>query len=206
MNPIYGLTESGDYWTETLRTHHIKLNMISTPGDLSRFFKRISNRLLGISCSNVDGILRACTHQLFEDSKTSTRQNFQSKDPESPPIEFAGLLISREKHSRRVSQRKYIKRLKPLTVTATSDDIRSIHIKISWVFNNRPNICASVANISQVTKKNFDLNVYKLQNNTICRLKESSKPGLNFPRLVLMSLYLLLYSDASINSLSNQRS
>lgn len=46
--PIYGLTESGDYWDETLLKQQIEdLGMNATTGDHSLFFTRLSNRLVG---------------------------------------------------------------------------------------------------------------------------------------------------------------
>jgi hypothetical protein len=70
MLPLYGITESGDYWGETLTDHHINdLNMTQTKQDVSFFFKHDAGKLVGLSGAFVDDLVRAGTLQF----KTSSQ-------------------------------------------------------------------------------------------------------------------------------------
>lgn len=66
-------------------------------------------------------------------------------------------------------------------------------------------VCAVVAFFSQVTEKTFNPHIHELVNKIIRHLNSSSKLGLKFPQPELNSLYLLVYSDASINSSHDHR-
>lgn len=72
--------------------------------------------------------------------------------------------------------------------------------KLSWVCSTRPDICVAVALLSQVTEKTFSPEIFELGNMVIRRLKKTPNLGLHFPKLNLGTLFLLAYSDASINS------
>lgn len=206
MKPIYGLTDSGDYWHETFRNHQERdLEMNKTIGDSSLFFKRISNRLVGLSGSYVDDILRAGTPSFLSDSMKITSSKFNTKEPEKTPLEFTGLLISGDSNKRKTSHERYIERLEYLPESATYEDIRSARAKLSWVCNTRPDICAAVSILSQVTDKTFENTTYKLVNKVIKHLKATPNLGLVFPKLDIASVYLLVYSDAATNSGSDYK-
>lgn len=94
VKPIYGLTKSRVYWNETLRLHHVKnLNMSATAGDHFLLFKRVANRLVGLSGSYVDDILRAGTPSFLKESYSSTSSRFQTKPAEATPFDFTGLRV-----------------------------------------------------------------------------------------------------------------
>jgi hypothetical protein len=82
--PLYGLSESGDYWGETLTDHHLNgLQFEKAPIDLSLFFKRIGRRLVGLSGTCVDGLLRAAHPDVRVFLEDSIRKDFYSKDSQS---------------------------------------------------------------------------------------------------------------------------
>lgn len=206
IQPIYCLSESGDYYHETLRAHQENdLSITSSTGDHSLFFKLISNRLVGLSASYVDDILRAGTHEFNSFSLSSTCGRFSTKESEKTPFEFTYLLESGERNLRLTSHEQYIERLESLTSSVTYEDMRSTRAKLSWVFNTRPDICAAVSHLSQIAEKSFDENIYMLANKVINRLKNTLSLRLCFPKLDLKSVYLLVYSDASANDTSDQR-
>ena len=52
IKPLYGLTESGDYWAETNAKFHIlELLMEQSTGDFSLFFTTAMDKLISISGS-----------------------------------------------------------------------------------------------------------------------------------------------------------
>ena len=65
INPLYGLSESGDYWGSTSCRHHIlDLGMRQTSGGLSLYCRRKGGKLIGLSGVRVDDTLR-CGDQKF---------------------------------------------------------------------------------------------------------------------------------------------
>lgn len=56
--PLYGLTDSGDYWNHTMNLHLLEdLEMTPTTGNLSLFFNRSNGRWWGVIRSYVDDTL-----------------------------------------------------------------------------------------------------------------------------------------------------
>jgi hypothetical protein len=75
--PLYGLSESGDYWGETLTDHHLTgIQFEQSPIDLSLFFKRIGRRLVGLSRTYVDDLLRAAHSDVRKFLEESFRKDF----------------------------------------------------------------------------------------------------------------------------------
>jgi Reverse transcriptase (RNA-dependent DNA polymerase) len=47
--PLYGLSEAGDYWSETLMQHHLHdLRFQQSQTDCCLFFKKLGSRLVGL--------------------------------------------------------------------------------------------------------------------------------------------------------------
>jgi hypothetical protein len=58
IKPLYGLSDAGDYWAETLVQHHIRaLRMSQATADFSLFFRVIAGELEGLSGTHVDDLL-----------------------------------------------------------------------------------------------------------------------------------------------------
>lgn len=74
--PLYGPTDAGDYWHNTL-VKHLKwdLRMSSTTGDLSHYVKKKRGRLMGIRGAYVDDTLSAADI-LFDEESNLTEQKF----------------------------------------------------------------------------------------------------------------------------------
>lgn len=77
IKPLYGLTESGDYWAETNSKFHIhNLLMEHSTGDFSLFFRTIMDKLVSISGSYVDDILQAGTEAEKERLQKEFKEQF----------------------------------------------------------------------------------------------------------------------------------
>lgn len=201
VKPLYGLTDAGDYWGQTLTDHHTKeLKMEQATGDFSLFFKRIAGKLTGISGTYVDDILRTGTKQFEEEATRTTGTSFDSKNPETPPLSFTGLRITENEDGRRLSQSAYISKLQLLPAAADFEMFRSTRAKLAWVVNSRPDIACAVAFASQVTSKTFEKHSQKTLNKIIKYLRSTKDLCLHFPKIHEGSLQLVVYSDASFNN------
>lgn len=167
-------------------------------GNHSFAFAKINERLLRLSGTCVDDILRAGIDSFLNKSLTSTQKMFESKAPEKLLFLFTWLQISGSETLRKISHEMYTKKLQPLYITATFEYICSSRSKPSRVCSTRPDICASVSLLPQVTEKIFDTNTFKLVNKVILHLKKTSTLGLLFPKLNLEYLCLSMYSDTSM--------
>ena len=82
VKPLYGLSDAGDYWGQTLTDHHTKeLNMEQATGDFSLIFKRMMNKLIGLSGTYVDDIIRTGDDRFREESTRSTQNKFDTIPP-----------------------------------------------------------------------------------------------------------------------------
>ena len=198
IKPLYGLSDSGDYWDETLRIHHLEnLKMKQSTGDLSLFFKRLGNKLVGISGSYVDDLLGTGTKSLNDSSTIETNQTFETKDQTKNEIKFTGLSINGKNKTKSISQSEYIRNIELLPKTTTFDLFRSMRAKLNWISNSRPDISCAVSMASAVTEKLFNESKVKNLNSVIKHLKKTENMKLKFPPLDQETLKIVVYSDAS---------
>jgi len=95
VKPLYGLSDAGDYWGETIKEHHLQeLNMEQSSGDFSLFVKRIADGLVGLSGTYVDDIMRAGTVRFETDITKNTSKPFDTKVTRKAPFTFTGLQVS----------------------------------------------------------------------------------------------------------------
>lgn len=93
LKPVYGLSDSRDYWHSTFSNHLVQdLGMISTTGDLSLFFKVIEGKLRVMTGAYVDDTI-GTGNEAFEKKSELTGGRFQSKDREIVNFQFAGIQI-----------------------------------------------------------------------------------------------------------------
>jgi len=91
--PLYGLSDSGDYWNYTMSKHLEKdLNMTPTVGDMSLFSKCIDNKLAGLIGTYVDDSL-ICGNKEFEDLSKITLAKFESRERDYDNTKFAGFQV-----------------------------------------------------------------------------------------------------------------
>lgn len=95
LKPLYGLSDSGDYWHETFSSHFVEeLAMKPTCGDLSLFFKTVEEKLKGISGAYVDDTVGTGDVDSEKESG-STRERFQSKARETDNFQLTGIQIEK---------------------------------------------------------------------------------------------------------------
>ena len=86
---LYGLSDTGDYWGQTLNEHHPKdIDMEQVSRDFSLFFKRVPNRLVGLSETFVNGIIRNGDWTFEKESSEITDHVFDAKPLETPTHAF----------------------------------------------------------------------------------------------------------------------
>jgi hypothetical protein len=62
LKPLHVLSVSGDYWAKTLSYFHTQqLRFEQATSEFSCFFRRVPNKLIGLSSSFVDDWIQACT-------------------------------------------------------------------------------------------------------------------------------------------------
>jgi Reverse transcriptase (RNA-dependent DNA polymerase) len=199
--PLYGLTEGGDYWRETLTKHHTDdLKMKQTKGDFSLFFKHVANRLVGLSGSFVDDLVRAGTLNFKTQSNATTQSRFDIKPPTENDFTFIGIEIHSRKGNKRMSQASYVDRLTFVQQRCKFEDICTVRAKLAWAVHTRPDISYSVSRLALTTASSFDAHTVVFANKVIRHLKLNPKLALRYPELDKTTLRLLAYSDASLHN------
>jgi hypothetical protein len=62
MKSLYGLCDSGDYWSKTLSDHlQNDFDIKSTTGDPVMFYKAVNDKIAGVTSAHVDDLLMAGT-------------------------------------------------------------------------------------------------------------------------------------------------
>jgi hypothetical protein len=96
IKPLYGLSDSGDYWAETLVQHHLRdLRTSQATADFSLFFRIVAGELAGLSGTHVDDLLQAGTPKFRLAALKKTADSFDVKEPEKIPLTFTGIEIGR---------------------------------------------------------------------------------------------------------------
>jgi transposase InsO family protein len=199
--PLYGITESGDYWGETLTEHHIKdQQMTQTKQDFSLFFKHVGETLVGLSGAFVDDLIRAGTLHFKENSQETTENRFDIKPPITNEFTFAGFDIETKADHRKISQNDYIRRLKLVPSTCDFESFRTVRAKLQWASHTRPDIAFAASRLAQVTSQSFCAETLHLSNKAIKHLKANPELALRYPRLDKSTLRLLAYTDASLHN------
>jgi Reverse transcriptase (RNA-dependent DNA polymerase) len=79
VKPLYGLSDAGEYWGQTLNDHHTQeLKMAQSTGYFSLFYKRLMSGLTGLSGTYVDDIIRAGDGAFREESTKLTDETFDT--------------------------------------------------------------------------------------------------------------------------------
>jgi Reverse transcriptase (RNA-dependent DNA polymerase) len=211
--PLYGLSESGDYWSQTLTDHHLtRIKFEQSPIDFSFFFKRIWKRLTGLSGSYVDDLLRASHPDVREYLENSIRSCFDCKESKTIGIgqqsqTFIVLDLIRPDEGFTASMRTNIARLSELAADAQFNEYHRTRATLLWICNSRPDICVFVLQCSSISSEKFTTKDIRAINDRVRYLKKTNNEvGLTFPTLDPSSLHLLVYADASFGTRGDKSS
>lgn len=208
IRPLYGLSDSGDYWYETLTQCHIsRLRMKQSTGDFALLFRRIADKLVGLSGSYVDDILQAGTTQEKKRIIMEMERKFDIKQPEQDNFEYTGIQCDTSNpRLRRLSQYHYISRLQALKKYDSFTTFRSMRARLAWVTHTRPDITCAVFKAAQITSGHHNSGCNLFLNRILRYLKRTPQISLQFHKLDLHSIQLRVYSDASFNDHDDNKS
>lgn len=204
MKPLYGLCDSGDRWHHTLRHHHLSdMQMEPLTTDPSLYFRRIGDRLVGLSGVYVDDLLRCGTPEFFQLSK-ATGNIFDSTPETRQKAKFAGVTIHQTQNVIEADMNEYIAKLSVPTEQSWKSFI-SFRAKLAWLTYCRPDICANIAKLAQVTEKQFENEpeVHFESMRKATQQLRNFRYKLRYQDLDQESLYIRTYADASFGTNSD---
>lgn len=167
--PLYGLTESGNYWCETFGSFHLHdLRMSQAIGDFSLFFRREADKLVAFSGTHVDDTLQAETTTALQSIHSNLRSRFDIRISDASKFIFTGILWDVSNKSQRLlSEQMYIKKLQFSDGNATFSHFRSLRAKIMWPTHTRHDVSCAASFASQITEKTFGKEAIKILNDTV---------------------------------------
>jgi Reverse transcriptase (RNA-dependent DNA polymerase) len=156
MLPLYGLSETGDYWSETLTSHSLDdVNFEQSAAELSRFFKRQGRKLCGLSANYVDDLLRAAPASERVAMERTLRERFYCKKASNLPTEFLGVNLRMTRSGFVADMMGYIARLGLILDGADYAKYASMRAMLLWVAHVRPDLSAFASIVASVTKATF---------------------------------------------------
>lgn len=201
LKPLYGLSDSGDYWYSTF-TRHLKddLHMTPTFSDPALFFKVIHGQVTGLIGSYVDDTISAGNNDFVELSKL-TEHTFDSKQRKYDTFKFSGMEIeSLPNDSFRIHQQTFAKKISKLPENCSFSDFRSKRQELAWLVHTRPDIACAVNRSAQITESSFKEANVKDINRIVQAAQRHSHRGILQQKLDINSLKITVYTDAAFSS------
>jgi hypothetical protein len=201
VKPLYGLCDSGDRWHSTLRHHHVvDLQMEPLITDPGLCFRRVGERLIGMSGCYVDDMLRCGTPEHFQ-SSNATSALFDATPEVWRKAKFAGVNMDQTDDRIRTDMNDNTNELE-LPQLQSWKNFASFRAKMAWIVYVRPDICAQVAKLAQITESQFILNPIEsfLSLGKCLNSLKAWVYRLYYPRLDLDTLVIRVYVDASFGT------
>jgi hypothetical protein len=197
LKPLYGLSDSGDYWNETM-TRHLKedIKMSTISGDMSLFYKHANHKLQGLIGTYVDDSLLAGT-DYFQNLTLKSMTKFESSERELDHTKFAGVSITTVPDGIEAHQTDYVQNLCILPTDASFSDFRSKRAQLAWITHTRPEICCAVNMAAQVTETKLCEKHIRDLNKVVIHVKKDPSNALKYRKLDLESLKIKVYADSS---------
>lgn len=201
LKPLYGLTDSGDYWHATLTNHLRKnLEMVPTFSDPALFFHSIKGEVQGIIGSYVDDTISTGNDDFVESSKT-IEKTFESKPREYQNFKFAGMEIeTREDGPFRIHQEQFAKRIETVPWNCSFSSFRSKRQELAWLVHTRPDLACAVNRAAQVTENSFSEKHISEINKVVLAARRHCHRGLIQQKLDLKTLKIVIYTDAAFST------
>jgi hypothetical protein len=161
------------------------------------YFPSVGNRLIGFSGVYVDDMLRCGTPDFPRDLK-STSRIFDATPETMRTAKFAGVNLRQTESGIETDMSDYIAKL-AFPLEQSWKTFASLRAKLAWLVYARPDVCARVAKLAQVTEQNFrtDAKKYFLMLEDCFQQVQKYDIFLKYPALDLDSLYIRGYADAS---------
>lgn len=198
LRPLYGLADSGDRWHATLQHHHVAdLQMEALDSEPAFYFRCMGERLIGLSGLYVDDILRAGTKE-YEQLSASTSQKFDTTPSVFDEDTFAGLHFKEVDNGIAVDMQEYITKLR-FKEGQDYTSFASNRAKLAWLVYARPDICAVIAKVAQITNRMYqkDPAFFTDVLQKILRRVQTTPLTLFYPRLDKDTVFVRCYADAS---------
>lgn len=200
LKPLYGLTESGDYWGRSFKYHlSEEQGMDHCVNDPVFFYKNLGEELIGLCGTYVDDTLHAGTNEYLKLCE-ETEKRFKCKPRDYDNFQFSGMEINTKDKGIVIHQKNYLSNIQLIKLDAYYKQFRSTRAKLAWATNSRPDIACSVALLSQCTEELFEKDRkshLKKLNNIIKHLQTYEDLTLKCPNIDKDSLRLVTYYDAS---------
>lgn len=141
--PLYGTSESGDYWGEALTDHFLtRENLTQNPGDLSLFYKRLTKDLCVLSGNYVDDILRAAPKEHRAGLESTLHAQIECSVAKNLPTDSLGYELSRSSDDLHAAMQVYVECLKPLNNGAKFKQYSALEASLVWLSHARPDVAA----------------------------------------------------------------
>lgn len=200
LMPLYGLSESGDHWFETLDDHHCReLGMCTLRSDPAMYVKMKDNQLIGLSGTYVDDILRVGSEE-FRMIASKTNNEFEMDDDKELPCTFTGFKLEKNEDGvLQLQQHDYLSQITVLPEDASFSDLASTRMKLAWLSHSRPDCLFEISQLTQITKDVFEQERRTLirRTNKLIKYAKQNELSLRFPKLDKNSLKIVGFSDAS---------
>jgi hypothetical protein len=185
----------------TLRHHHVvDLQMEPLITDPGLYFRRVGERLIGMSGCYVDDMLRCGTPEHFQSSK-ATSALFDATPEVLRKAKFAGVNMYQTDDGIWTGMNEYTNKLE-LPQLQSWKNFASFCAKMAWLVYVRPDICAQAAKLAQITESQFILNPIEcfLSLGKCLNSLKAWVYRLYYPKLDLDTLFIRVYADASFGT------
>ena len=156
LKALYALCDSEDLWHKALDEYY-RHDLGVTPfrSDLA-LYKIISYGLcMGLTGGFVDALLRAGSPG-FRQMAKKTNERFQMGEDEHIPCTFSCFSLTHGKDgSLEQNQHFYLQKSEQLHLDASFSEFRSMHIRLAWLTNSRPDCQFDISEPAQVTEDRY---------------------------------------------------
>ena len=199
--PLYALTNSGDYWHDTFKSHLLnEIRMRRSIFNQVLYF-RLDERgkYLGAIATYVDDS-RSTGSPLFERITDATQHRFACKPKECDKVDFAGIRVTRKTDGDLLHHLLHCERVTKIHLNAFFRDFKSLVMHLSWQLHYQQRIACAVTLLAQVTDIVFQKEPTKytrLVKKIVVSIKARPDEGIFITKLSTDGLRLRLYADAS---------
>ena len=203
--PLYGICDSGDYWSTTFFKFVKKeLGMSPLTTDIAAFTENDDeDRVSLIIGLYVDDTIIA-VHPSSMTTIERMQSRFMSRPIDWSKFNFVGTHVSTETYGidrvLTITQPQHMTEIRSIPVGTTFTEFRSIRARIAWLSHSRPDVSCSINRSAQVTDSTFGAGSIKELNKAIKYVLSTRNIGLSYPKLDTNSLHLRTYAEASFAS------